>query len=216
MLKARGFDDLSEFVSRQARDGAFGAEDAVRATARNTATELRRIVRKNFGAEWRVWDAGSFSKSIRLKRVAKGHWRVDSKAIYSKSRGGDVNLLWVFDQAPVVRSGRKSGVAVPIPDKAPIGQNGRRFAWPKEAEAMGYDLTFAPIKGKDSVLILGRRTAAEDYVPLYIWKPSVKMPKRLDLDGLHNKHAMKMDEVWGDILDRKQARRAAAALRRAA
>ena len=81
---------------------------------------------------------------------------------------------------------------------------------------MGYDLTFAPIKGRDSVLILGRRSTAEDYAPLYIWKPSVKMPKRLDLDGLHNKHAMKMDEVWGDILDRKQARRAAAAIRRAA
>lgn len=216
MLTARGFDDLSEFVSQSARDGAFGAEDAVRATARNTATELRRIVRKNFGAEWRVWDAGSFSKSIRLKRIAKGHWRVDSKAIYTKKRGGDVNLLWVFDQAPVVRSSGKSGVAVPVRDGAPIAQNGRRFAWPAEAEAMGYDLSFAPIRGKDSVLILGRRNKTEEFTPLYIWKPSVKMPKRLDLTGLHSKHAAKMDEVWGEILDRKAAKRAAAAIRRAA
>lgn len=212
-MKARGFDDLSEFIADAARDGVFASEDTVRVTARNTATELRRIVRKNFGAEWRVWDAGSFSKSIRLKRVAKGHYRVDSKAIYSKGRGGEVNLLWVFDTAPVVRSRNRSGISIPIKDGAPLASNGRRFAWPREAEAMGWDLTFVPIKGKTSVLILGQRNSYEDPVPLYIWKPSAKMPKRLDLDGLHNKHAAKMETVWGDILDRKSARRAAEALR---
>jgi len=214
-MKTRGFDDLSEFVLEANRDGAYAAEDAIRTTARNAATELRRVVRKNFGAEWRVWDAGSFSKSIRLKRIAKGHWRIDSKAIYTKGRTGEVNLLWVFDTAPVVTSGRRSGVSIPLKE-APISQSGRRFAWPSEAEALGYDLTFVPIKGKDSVLILGQRNKFEEPVPLYIWKPSVKMPKRLDLDGLHSKHAAKLDQVWGDILDRKSARRAAASLRNAA
>jgi hypothetical protein len=215
-MQAKGFEDLSDFMLDAHRDGQYGAEDAVRKTAQNTATELRRIVRKNFGAEWRVWDAGSFSKSIRVKKIAKGHYRVDSKAIYTKKRGGEVNLLWVFDTAPVVRSGRKSGVAIPIKGSTPIGQSGRRFAWPSEAEAAGWDLTFVPIKGKDSVLILGQRTKAEEPIPLYIWKPSVKMPKRLDLEGLHSRHAAKMDEVWGEILDRKAVRRAAAAIREAA
>lgn len=216
MLTPRGFDDLDQFVFDAERDGRFAAEDAVRRTAYNAATELRRIVRKNFGAEWRVWDAGSFSKSIRVRRIAKGAWRVDSKAIYSKGRSGTVNLLWVFDTAPVIRSSSKSGVAIPNKDHAPIAQNGRRFAWPREAEAMGYDLTFAPVRGKDTVVILGRRNAFEEPVPLYLWKPSVKAPKRLDLTGLHNKHALRMEQVWGDILDQKQARRAAAAIRRAA
>jgi len=212
-MKARGFDDLSEFIADAARDGAFASEDTIRVTARNTATELRRIVRKNFGAEWRVWDAGSFSKSIRVRRLAKGHYRVDSKAIYSKKRSGEVNLLWVFDTAPVVRSRGRSGISIPIKDGAPISSNGRRFAWPAEAEAMGWDLSFAPIAGKTSVLILGRRNSYEDPIPLYIWKPDAKMPKRLDLDGLHSKHAAKMEAVWGDILDRKAAKRAVAALR---
>ncbi|NBB65303.1 hypothetical protein GVN18_39250 [Pseudomonas sp. ODNR1LW] len=212
-MKAKGFDDLSEFVADAARDGAFASEDAVRATARNTAAELRRIVRKNFGAEWRVWDAGSFSKSIRLRRIAKGYYRVDSKAIYSKKRSGEVNLLWVFDTAPVVRGNGRPGVSIPLKNGAPIAANGRRFAWPAEAEAMGWDLSFAPIEGKTSVLILGRRNRFEDPIPLYIWKPDAKMPKRLDLDGLHNKHAAKMETVWGDILDRKAAKRAAQALR---
>lgn len=212
-MKARGFDDLVEFTTGAMRDGAFATEDTIRVTARNTATELRRVVRKNFGAEWRVWNGGSFSKSIRFRKVAKGHYRVDSKAIYSKGRGGDVNLLWVFDTAPVVRSRGRSGISIPIRTGAPIAANGRRFAWPAEAEAMGWDLTFAPIKGKTSVLILGRRNKFEDLVPLYIWKPSAKMPKRLDLDGLHNKHAARMETVWGDILDSKSAKRAAAAIR---
>lgn len=212
-MKAKGFDDLSEFVADSARDGAFASEDTVRVTARNTAAELRRIVRKNFGAEWRVWDAGSFSKSIRLKRVARGHYRVDSKAIYSKKRSGEVNLLWVFDTAPVVRASGRPGVSIPIKDGAPIAANGRRFAWPAEAEAMGWDLSFAPIAGKSSVLILGRRSSYEEPIPLYIWKPFVKMPKRLDLDGLHNRHAARMETVWGDILDRKAAKRAAEAVR---
>ncbi len=216
MAQAKGFDDLSEFVLDAHRDGAFAAEDAVRQTARNATAELRRIVRKNFSAEWRVWDAGGFAKSIRLRRIAKNHYRVDSKAIYTKGRSDEVNLLWVFDTAPVVTSARKSGVAIPIKGGAPVAGNGRRFAWPSEAEAMGYDLTFAPIPGKDSVLILGRRNKFEEPIPLYIWKPRVKMPKRLDLDGLHNRHAARMDEVWGDILDRKSVKRAAAAIRRAA
>jgi|GEM_PF-1914884 len=213
---ARGFDGMAEFVADEARDGGAALEEAVRITARNTATELRRTVRRNFGSEWRVWDGTSFPKSIRLKRVRKGHYRVDSKAVFTKGRSDAVNLLWVFDTAPVVRSGRKSGVSIPIKGNAPIAQNGRRYAWPREAEAMGYELSFAPVKGKDTVLILGRRNRFEDPVPLYMWKPSVKMPKRLDLTGLHSRHAAKMDDVWGEVLDSRRARRASAALRRAA
>lgn len=212
-MKARGFDGLEAFVADAARDGGFASEDAVRVTAKNTGAELRRIVRKNFGAEWRVWDAGSFSKSIRVRRLAKGHYRIDSKAIYSKKRSGEVNLLWVFDTAPVVRGNGRPGISIPIKNGAPIASNGRRFAWPAEAEAMGWDLSFAPIAGKSSVLILGRRNSFEEPIPLYIWKPDAKMPKRLDLDGLHNKHAARMETVWGDILDRKSARRAADAAR---
>ena len=215
-MKATGFDQLANFVTEVNRDGYFAAEDAARKVAYATATELRRIVRRNFAAEWRVWDAGSFSKSIRVRRLSPGHYRVDSKAIYVKGRSDETNLLWIFDSAPTVRSGRKSGVAVPIKGETPIAQNGRRFAWPSEVEARGWDLQFAPIRGKDSVLILGRPNKTEDYRPLWIWKPSVKMPKRLDLDGLHNRQAMKLEEVWGQILDGKVAQRAARAIAMAA
>lgn len=215
-MQARGFDDLSEFVLDAERDGRFAAEDAIRKTAQNAATELRRIIRRNFGSEWRVWDAGGFPKSIRVKRIARGHYRVDSKAIYSKGRGTDVNLLWVFDTAPVVTSASKSGVAIPVKGTTPIANNGRRYAWPSELEKRGFDLKFAPIAGKETVLILGRRNKLEDWTPYYMWRPSTKMPKRLDLDALHSKHAARIDEVWGDILDRKGVRRAAAAVRRAA
>lgn len=215
-MKTRGFDDLAEFTVDAERDGRFAAQEAVRRVAQATGRELRRLARQNFGAEWRVWDAGSLSKSIRVKRIAPGHYRVDSKAIYVKGRSDEVNLLWVFDQAPVVRSGRKKGVSIPIKGRAPIARNGRRYAWPSELEAMGWDLSFAPIRGKNSVLILGRRNSREDPVPLYIWKPSVKMPKRFDLDALHTKHAATLDEVWGRTVDSRQMRRAARNVRKAA
>lgn len=213
-----GGDDLEAFVRQTGRDSERAGDDAARKTAMNTATELRRIVRRNFGSEWRVWNAGSISKTIRVKRVARGWWRVYSKAVYTKHRSDRVDLLWVFDQAPVVRSGRgKPGIAIPIKDGAPLAQNGRRYAWPSEASAMGWDLDFAPILGKKSVLILGRRNSREAWKPLYIWKPSVRMPKRLDLDGLHAKHAARFDEVWGEVLDSRQAKDSArAVLRRAA
>lgn len=216
MLTLRG-DDLEDFVRQTARDGQRSSEDAARKSAQNAAAELRRIARRRFGSEWRVWNAGSISKTIRVRMIEKGWWRVYSKAVYTKGRSDQVDLLWVFDSAPVVRSGKgKSGVSVPVKDGAPIAQNGRRYAWPSEAAAMGWNLEFAPIQGKDSVLILGRRNSHEEWRPLYIWKPSVKMPKRLDLDALHAKHAARFDEVWGDLLDTRQARQAARKLRLAA
>lgn len=209
MLTLRG-SDHEAFVRDLARTTDGSAEEAARRSADNAARELRRIVRKNFGTEWRVWDAGSFSKTIRVRMIRKGWFRVYSKAVYTKMRSGRVDLLWVFDQAPVIRSGRgKSGVAVPVKGGAPIANNGRRYAWPSEAEAMGWQLDFAPVQGKDSVVILGRRNRFEDWRPLYIWKPSVKAPKRLDLDALHAKHAAAFDDVWGEVLDRRAARAAA-------
>lgn len=212
-----GGDDLEAFAIETARDGSITAEQAARKTAQNTATELRRIVRKNFGSEWRVWNAGSISKSIKVRQVEKGWWRVYSKAVYTKGRSNRVDLLWVFDTAPIIRSGKgKPGISIPVRNGAPIAQNGRRFAWPSEAQAMGWDLSFAPVQGKDTVVILGRRNTFEEWRPLYIWKPSVKAPKRLDLDGLHAKHAARFDEVWGELLDTRQARRAARTVMRMA
>ncbi len=210
-------DDLEDFVDDGARDGVLATEDAARRTAHAAATELRRIARKSFGSEWRVWNAGSISRTIRVRMIQKGWFRVYSKAVYVKGRSDAVDLLWVFDQAPVVRSGKgKKGVAVPIKGGPPIAKNGRRYAWPSEAARDGWQLNFVPVQGKDSVVILGRRNSHEAWRPLYIWKPSVKMPKRLDLDAVHAKHAAAFDEVWGDCLDRRQARRAIRRLQRAA
>lgn len=207
-MKATGFDDLPEFVIDANRDGMFAAEDAVKKTARAVGTELRRITRRNFSDAWRVWDGRGLSKSIRVRKLERGVYRVDSKAVYDKGRTDRVNLLWVFSEAPTVRSSRRSGVAVPIKGEAPIAANGRRYAWPRELEAMGWDLSFAPIRGKRSTLILGRRNSFEDWKPLYILTPSAKMPRRLDLDGLHAKHTAKLDVLWGEIVDQKTAKRA--------
>lgn len=216
MLEVGG-DDLEAFVRGTATDADRATDDAPRKVAMNAAAELRRIARKNFGSEWRVWAGGSISKTIRVQMVERGWWRVYSKAVYTKGRSGRVDLLWVFDQAPVIRSGKgKPGISIPVRGGAPLAQNGRRYAWPSEAQGMGWELDFAPIQGKDSVLILGRRNRFEAWIPLYIWKPSTKMPKRLDLDALHSKHAASFDDVWGDLMDQRQARRAARAVLRLA
>lgn len=200
-------DDLAVFALQADRYGEQAHVEAVRKTAYNTANELRRIIRRSFGSEWRVWSAKGFASTIRVVQIAPGHFRVFSKASYAKGRTQKIDLLWVFDTAPVVRSGRgKANVAIPIRGQTPIAQNGRRYMSPSEAMAAGWDLYFANIFGKPGQIAFGRRNRYEEYRPLWIMKPSVKEPKRLDLDGLHRKHAVRIDDVWADIYDRKMTR----------
>lgn len=208
-LTPRG-DDLAAFVLDAARDSDVAEEQAIRQVAQNAAAELRRIIRSRFGTEWRVWDAAGFAKAIRVKRMGPGWYRVQSKAVYVRGRTQPVDLLWVFDTAPVVRSGKgKPRVAIPIKGQAPIHGNGRRYMSPSEAERAGWELEFAQVMGKDSQVVFGRRNRSEPFRPLWVMKPQVKEPKRFDLTSLHEKHARRLDEVWGELFDRRAARRAA-------
>lgn len=208
-LTQRG-DDLGAFVLEAAHGGEVARDQAVRKIASDTAVELRRIIRRSFGTEWRVWSAKGFAKTIRVTQMDRGHYRVYSKASYAKGRTEKVDLLWVFDTAPVVRSGfGKANVAIPIKGQTPIAQNGRRYMSPSEAMKAGWELYFATIAGRPGQIAFGRRNRLEEFRPLWIMRPHVKEPKRLDLDGLHRRHAARMDEVWALLLERRLTRSAA-------
>lgn len=207
-LSVKG-DDLGAFVLEAARAGDTARDQAVRKIANDTAAELRRIIRRSFGTEWRVWAAKGFASTIRVTQMDRGHYRVYSKARYARGRTGVVDLLWVFDTAPTVRSGfGKKHVAIPIKGQTPIARNGRRYMTPSEAAADGWELYFASIRGRSGQIAFGRRNRLEEFRPLWFMKPQVKEPKRLDLDGLHARHAMRMDEVWAQLLDRRLNRAA--------
>lgn len=196
-----GFD--SDLIRATDRAAHQAEEQAVYQVAKNTQTELRRIVRRAFGTSWRVWNAKGFAASIHVKKVGQGVYKVYSTARYAKGRTDLVDLLWVFDNAPTVRSGKgKAFVAVPIKGAAPIHPNGRRVMWPSEALYYGWQLEVVPIPGKNERLVLGRRNNFEKWRPLYVMVPSTKMPKRVDLEALYQKHSASLPEVWGQILDR--------------
>lgn len=204
-------DDLALFALEAQRFGEQAHVEAVRKTAYNTANELRRIIRRSFGAAWRAQGLSTkgFAATIRVKQISPGHYRVYSKATYAKGRSQMVDLLWVFDTAPVVRSGRgKANVAVPIVKHTPetTGRGGRRFMSPSEAIAAGWEVYFATIFGKPGQIAFGRQNRYQEFKPMWVMKPAVKEPKRLDLDGLHRKHAVRIDDVWAEIYDRKMTR----------
>lgn len=194
--------DLEKFVRDTLRDAENAEEQAVRMVASRCAKELRALIKQSFGQEWAVFKSPGFAKAIKVKKMGPGWYRVYSKATYVKGRTQPVDLLWVFETGPQVSSGfGKPGIVVPIPGHAPIASSGRRYMWPSEATAAGWMLDFAPIMGRNSVLILGRRSTHEPWVPLWIWKPSVRMPTRLDLAGLFEKHSATMEATWADIVD---------------
>ncbi len=198
---------LSAFVVAANQAGIAAAEAAPRRAAFAARNELRRHARTRFGKAWRVWDAKGLADSIRARKAGPGWWQVYSKSLYVRGRTEKVDLLWVFDAGPVVRSGKgKPYVAIPIPGQAPIHANGRRYAWPSEAQRMGWDLDFARVMGKDSVVVLGRRNRAEPFRPLYVLKPSVKEPKRFDVAGVHRRHAERLDDYWADDFDKRIAK----------
>jgi hypothetical protein len=209
---SRGGDDLQAFVRETMKDADGALNDAARIVTQNAAKELRGQIRSRFGTSWRVWAAKGLSASVKATRVAEGWWRIRDKATYRRGRTEQVGLLWVFDNAPVVSSSRGKYVAVPIKGQAPIHPNGRRVMWPSEAQAAGWELEIVPIMGRNAKLVLGRRNSHEAWRPLWFLNPNTKMPKRLNLQALHDKHAATLDRVWGEQMDKRfdrQPRKAA-------
>jgi hypothetical protein len=206
--------DMRAFVMAANQSGDEAEEGAVRRAAFASRNDLRKAARQRLsGHKWRVWDAKGLPAAIKARRITAGWWRVDSKAVYVKGRTERVDLLWIFDTGASSYSGKgKAYVAVPLPGQAPIALSGRRYAWPSEAQRMGWELDFARIQGKDSILVLGRRSSFEAWRPLYILKPRTKQMKRLDLDGVYRKHAARLDDYWAREFDARFAR----ALRRVA
>lgn len=206
-FRQRG-DDMIAFVHAANQAGDDAEEAAIRRAAFGSRNDLRKAARMRLsGHRWRVWDAKGLPAAIRARRMGPGWWQVNSKAIYVKGRTERVDLLWIFDTAASSFSGRgKPYVAVPIPGQAPIAISGRRYAWPSEAMRMGWDLDFARVQGKDSVLVLGRRNSFEAWRPLYILKPRTRQIRRLDLDSVFRRHAAKLDQYWADEFDRRLAK----------
>lgn len=205
-VRQRG-DDLAAFVLAANQDGHRASEDAPRKASMNARNELRRQIRTRFSTQGRVWAARGFAASIHVRKMDEDWWSVIDRSVYSKKRSQPVSLAWVFDQAPMIR-GKRGWVAVPIKGQAPIHRNGRRYAWPSEAAADGWELEVTPIMGKNLKLILGRLNRLEPWRPLYFYIPPYRASKRLDLDSLWRKHAASMDRLWAEAFDRRMANRA--------
>lgn len=212
--------DLEADARTMARAHAGAKLDAPRLAAQDTARILRRMARTAFaGASPMVGDK-RFADSIRVRRMGKGWYRVFSRATYVKGRSAKVDLLWVFDTAPQVNSRNGKGIAVPW--QAPVAVGGKRFATPREAEAMGWKLSFLPLKSGKGWLIMGR-LAGGDFgkmyggggpeIPMYVLlKRGAKMPKRLDLDTIMRQQAPKLDSYAIAAFDRRMARSSLKAL----
>lgn len=211
-FRQRG-DNLAAFVLASNRAGRFAAEDAARLAAMGARNELRRIIRQRFGSSGRVGASRGFAAAVMVKKWDPTWWSVIDRSVYKKRRTEAVSLAWVFDNAPVIR-GKKGWVAVPIRGEAPIANNGRRYAWPREAAAMGWELEIVQVMGKPLKLIMGRRNRREGWKPLYFYIPPYRAKKAIDLDGLHAKWTGMMEGLWGSSFDKRAAR--IGGLRRAA
>lgn len=196
-------DDLLLFVDKADRHAGFAAQDAARKAAMNARNDLRRQIRSRFGRSGRVWNTKGFAASVVVKKISDEVWQVVDRAVYSKKRRQEVGLLWVFDASPVIH-GKRSWVAVPIQGQAPIHRNGRRYAWPSEAAAMGWQLETANAGGTKPVkVIFGRLNRLEPFRPLYFLIPPYRMKRRLDLRATHLKHEAKMPDLWAEAFDKR-------------
>ncbi len=201
-VRQRG-DDLLLFVDKADRHAGFAAQDAARKAAMNARNDLRRQIRSRFGRSGRVWNTKGFAASVVVKKISDEVWQVVDRAVYSKRRSQEVGLLWVFDAAPVI-SGQGGWTAVPIAGQAPIARNGRRYAWAREAAAMGWQLeTVIPAGEKAYKVILGRLNRTEPWRPVYILLPPYRMGRRLDLRATHLKHEAKMPDLWAEAFDKR-------------
>lgn len=199
-------DDLAVYVLAANQDGIRATQDSVRRVAMGTRNDLRRIIRQRFSTAGRVWAARGFAAAIHVKKQDDSWWSVVDRSVYRKKRSEALSLAWVFDTAPVVK-GRKGWVAVPIRGEAPLASSGRRYAWPSEAAAQGWELEIANVMGKPFKVILGRRNSREPWRPIYYYIPPYRAAKRLDLEGLHRKWAERLEPEWADAYDRRQLKR---------
>lgn len=207
--------DLEADVLAMGRALAGARLDAPRLTAQDTATLLRRQARTAFAGAKPLDGNKRFADSIRVKRMGRGWYRVWSKATYTRGRSVKVDLLWVFDAGPMVTGRGGKGIAVPI--GRVIGSSSKRLATPAEAEAMGWTLSFLPLKSGKGWLIMGKLAggdfgkmyggANQPSKPLFILlKGGVKMPKRFDLDGLMRQQSPKFEQFAVSAYDRRMAR----------
>jgi hypothetical protein len=200
-------DDLAAFVRGSLIDSQEAEQAAVRMSAFRAAREWRRQIKTGFRTGSRLYKAKGWSKGVLVRKRTPVRYEVGDKATYSKGRSQKVGLSWVFDNAPTIR-GRRGWVAVPIEGRAPVASSGRRYMWPSEAAAAGYELEIAPVMGKRYKLIMGRRGPHDHWIAMWFYIPPYRAKKGLDLDGIHRRQDAAIDQVWGEELDKRTARRA--------
>lgn len=203
-MSVRG-DDLASFVRGSMEDSVAAAEAVPRISAFRSARDWRGQIRRGFKSG-RLFQNRGWMKGVVVRKIGRGTYEVSDKARYSKGRTARVSLSWVFDNAPTIR-GRRGWVAVPIEGRAPVAPSGRRYMWPSEAAAAGWELEIAAVMGKRYKLILGRRGPRDPWTPLWYYIPPYRARKGLDLDGIHRRHADVQDEVWGEEFDKRSAKR---------
>lgn len=195
-------DDMGAFARDCARAQDQATESATRIVASRFAKRVRRRVQQSFGTSWRVWNAKGLATGIKARKRGPGWYQIADRG-YSRKRTEPMGLLWVFANAPTIRSSTGIYVAYPIKGAAPIFANGRRVMWPSEATAAGWQLEVEPVNGKNEKLVLGRRNSSEPWKPLWILKPNTKMPRRLgDLDAEFDRCAVQWPEVWADEVEK--------------
>lgn len=203
-MNARG-DDLAAFVRGSLDDGEAATKAVPRISAFRSARDWRGQIKRNF-KRTRLYKSAGWQKGVIVKQVRPGVWEVRDKATYSKGRTQRLALSWVFDNSPTIR-GRKNWTAVPIEGAAPVAASGRRYMWPSEAAAAGWELQIVPVMGKRFKLIMARRGPRDEMRPCWFYIPPYRAKKGLDLDGIHRRHDSRTDETWGEEYDRLSARR---------
>ncbi len=198
-LSVRG-DDLAGFVRTAGAAAADATKKAPKRAAANASAELKVQIKQRF-KRVPYWNSPGFAKAIRWKEMGPGWWRTYSRAVYVKGRSEPVDLLWFFDQPQkTVSSSSKSGVAVPLPD-SPLASSGKRYAWPSELMAQGWQLEFLPTRNPNVQLIVGRLGHGQRPKPLFLWLKQTRPRARLDLEGLFQKHAATLDDLWAGYVD---------------
>lgn len=200
-------DDLAAFVRGSYDDQIAAGDSAVRISAFRSRKDWRSQIRRGFGGGAGLYNSRGWAKSVIVKRVGRGTYEVSDKATYSKGRSVRVSLSWVFDNAPTIR-GRKNWTAVAIRGRAPLAPSGRRYMWPSEADAAGWELEIVPVMGKRFKLIMGRRGPRDAWSPLWFYIPPYRARKGLDLDGIHARHDAALDQTWGEEFDKLASKRA--------
>lgn len=181
-LRAAVRGNLQAILRDEERAIARAATRSVRAAAGQARRMLRGQIRRNFGERDGRLSGAAFEDTVRYRskprrgQALDAETRVYSRARY-KRRGGEVDLLALYDQGVTIRARSGRWLAVPTAD-APLrnGRGGTARASPREA---GIALQFVRIDQNRALLVTKGRGRHRRV--LYVLLREVKLDKRLDV-----------------------------------